>query len=141
MSIDTKKESQDDFSVWHNNGEKLSRFNLNELLHYLSEIPIGEIYLNSIDNDGTGNGYCVGLLNSIPKGIKTPIILAGGVGNYKHFIEGLDSKKIDAVATALLFNFISDGLCNARLELIEHGFDLPIWDIEYKRKLKDCLVV
>ena len=90
-------------------------------------MPIGEIYLNSIDNDGTGNGYNFEILNFVPNNINMPIILAGGAGNYFHFAEGLKNTKVDAVATANLFNFIGDGLINARKKLIEENFNLVVW--------------
>ena len=53
--------------------------------------------------------------------------MAGGVGNANHFIEGLQEKKIDAVATAHLFNFIGNGLSIARKKVIEQGIDLATW--------------
>jgi len=139
ISVDVKNESGPSFSVWHNNGEKCSNLNLCSFLRRLSSMPIGEIYLNSIDNDGTGNGYCIDLLGSIPDHLTMPVILSGGVGNYRHFIDGLKSKKVDAVATAHLFNFIGDGLCDSRLRLIQYGFDFPKWDVAQKKNLRNCL--
>ena len=72
--------------------------------------------------DGEGK-----ILKNFPKDWKTPIIMAGGAGNANHFIEGLQEKKIDAVATAHLFNFIGDGLSIARKKVIEQGIDLATW--------------
>jgi len=46
-------------------------------------------------------------------------------GNEKHFEEGL--KITDVVATANLFNFIGDGLPNARDNLLKKGFNLAKW--------------
>jgi cyclase len=56
--------------------------------------------------------------------------LAGGVGNSTHILSGLKDPRVDAVATAHLFNFIGDGLKNARSSLMANGIDLPIWDIQ-----------
>ena len=44
---------------------------------------------------------------------------------------GLHDRRIDAVATANLFNFVGDGLKRAREEIILGGVDLPIWNPEY----------
>ena len=87
------------------------------------------MYLNSMDKDGTGFGYDLNILNSIPKNFNVPLILAGGAGNYKHFIPALENKKIDAVATANLFNFINDGLKIARINLLKK-FNFPNWKSE-----------
>lgn len=109
------------------NGSREIYGNTEELLASLRDLPIGEIYLNSIDRDGTGQGYNYELLQLIPQDLATPVIMAGGVGNSTHLIEGLANKKIDAVATAHLFNFLGDGLEKARKEIIQSGIDLAKW--------------
>ena len=76
-SIDLMDEN-DAHSVLINNGtEKDSKFNLS----WIYDDYVGEVYLNSINRDGTGQGYDFSTLNEIPKDCKLPIILAGGVGN------------------------------------------------------------
>jgi hypothetical protein len=70
------------------------------------------------------NGYSL-----IGTDIDLPVILAGGVGNVTHLEEGLNDKRVDAVATANLFNFVGDGLKKARESLISNDLDLPLWDV------------
>lgn len=98
-----------------------------EALSYLNEGWVGEIYLNSIDRDGTGQGYDFGLLEYLPKEFGLPVILAGGVGNARHLIEGFADPRINAVATANLFNFVGDGLERARESLLAQGASLASW--------------
>ena len=62
--------------------------------------------------------------------ITKPIILAGGAGNASHLAAGLADSRVDAVATANLFNFVGNGLQKARDYLILNGVDLPLWDIK-----------
>ena len=57
----------------------------------------GEILLNSIDFDGTGNGFDVKLTSAIAKQVDIPIIASGGVGTIQDFKRG-----IEAGATGLL---------------------------------------
>ena len=66
-------------------------------------------------------------MNEIPKDCKLPIILAGGVGNSAHLKEGLLNQRVDAVATAHLFNFIGNGLQNARNSIIASKIPLAKW--------------
>lgn len=87
---------------------------------------IGEVYLNSIARDGTGQGYDLQILDMMPRG-EVPIILAGGVGNANHLREGLMDVRVDAVATAHLFNFIGNGLRLARESILAAGFELASW--------------
>jgi cyclase len=53
--------------------------------------------------------------------------MSGGVGNYKHLIEGINHQRIDAASTAHLFNFIGDGLFKARESLLSQGVELAYW--------------
>ena len=113
-----------------NNGSETIDLELPQFLAEISSLPVGEIYLNSVDRDGTGNGYDFKLLDCLPKSIEVPVILAGGVGNSKHLVEGLSDHRVDAVATANLLNFMGNGLALSRAELINTNFDLPVF-IEY----------
>ena len=93
----------------------------------LESLRIGEIYMNSIDQDGTGQGFCMESLNFLNTSTPFPVILAGGAGNQFHLLDGLKSDMVDAVATANLFNFIGDGLPKARKYLIEQQIPLALW--------------
>lgn len=125
-SVDVKRVEQD-FVVFTHNGEKRQEKLLKEWLQSIIELPIGEIYLNSIDRDGTGQGYLMEMLKNLPSYTPFPVILAGGAGRPEHLSEGLSDSRVDAVATAHLFNFVGNGLKLARKELIENGYKLPIW--------------
>ena len=59
-----------------------------------------------------------------------PVILAGGVGNAAHLAAGLADSRVDGVATAHLFNFVGNGLKQARQTLIDSGVNLPLWDTQ-----------
>ncbi len=115
------------FELVIDNGSKTANLDLPQFLTQISSLPVGEIFLNSVDRDGTGNGYDFKLLDCLPKSIEVPVILAGGVGNSKHLAEGLSDHRVDAVATANLLNFMGDGLALARAELISANFDLPVF--------------
>jgi len=116
-----------ELTVWTDNGGKKQDGTLREWLNNIYQLPIGELYLNSMDNDGTGQGYKTELLSVLDDSCNIPVILAGGAGKYKHFAEVLSDKKIDAVATAHLFNFIGDGLYSVRQNLLNSGFNLASW--------------
>ena len=126
-SLDCMKEGAN-FIVYTSNGSK-DIGTLSESLHYLISIDmIGELYINSIDNDGTGQGYNLQILDSITSDCQIPVIISGGAGNSRHLAVGLSHPKIDAAATANLLNFVGDGLQQARLSLIEDGYRLARWN-------------
>ena len=90
-----------------------------DLLGQLPEKSIGELYLNSINQDGTGQGYDLKLLDLIPKKLNFPTILAGGAGHSGHLVNGLLDERVDAVTAAHLFNFVGDGLKKARDSVVQ----------------------
>lgn len=88
---------------------------------------IGELYLNSIDRDGTGNGMDVSILGTLRAKSPIPVVLAGGAGKPSHLVEALASPFVNAVATANLLNFVGDGLRKARGAIRDSGIDLAEW--------------
>lgn len=139
-SIDTKKTAENCYAICTDNGRKILEKPAKEAITTIDPDSIGEIYLNCIDRDGTGQGYDFETIELLPKHWKHPLILAGGVGNAKHFSEGLSDSRVDAVATAHLFNFVGDGLKMARQTLLDEGVLLATWpDIEaVKLKIQKC---
>ena len=125
-SIDYKK-ANEVYEVYIKDGTIKIEMSLIEYIKYLESLEVGEIYLNSIEKDGTGFGYDFEIIKSLEKEINTPLIIAGGAGNENHLIEGLQLSVISAVATANLFNFIGDGLPKARIKVIEAGINLANW--------------
>jgi cyclase len=113
--------------IFIENGELEISMELQEYVNYLEGLNIGEIYLNSIDKDGTGFGYDFETIENISKSIKIPLIIAGGAGNEKHLISGLEIANVNAVATANLFNFIGNGLPNARNHMLEKQLNIAKW--------------
>lgn len=133
-SVDVKL-LDNNYMVFIENGSKMVEKTLSKYLQLIIDLPIGELYLNSIDRDGTGQGLLMKILDYLPENWNIPVILAGGAGNSSHLAEGLSDKRVNAVATAHLFNFIGDGLQRAREELLFKGIDLVQWDKESTKGL------
>ena len=106
-------------------------FEINEsmsnYLSHIGELGVGEILLNSIDKDGTGFGYDLASIKKYSNEINVPLIIMGGAGNENHLNEGLGIEGVSAVATANLFNFIGDGLPEARAFMLKEGANLAKW--------------
>lgn len=121
-SVDFKQENNN-YLCYNHNGQKLINCSAIDYIHYLEELKVGELYLNSIDKDGTGQGYDVNFYYMLEK-VRLPIIAAGGAGKTVHFEECLDLEFVDAVATANLFNFIGNALPTSRKELLTNNYPL-----------------
>ena len=55
-SLDYFNENKN-FSFYVKNGKSRINLKINKIFKLLSKLPIGEVLLNSIDMDGTGNGF------------------------------------------------------------------------------------
>jgi cyclase len=125
-SVDYRYEAGS-YVIYSRNGQRRVKLDLSSYIYSLMDLQVGEIYLNSIDRDGTGQGYCMEALGQLPESCHLPVIIAGGAGNQNHLLLGLQHPKVDASATANLFNFVGNGLPNARRHLLSHSANLAQW--------------
>lgn len=66
------------------------------------ELGAGEIVLNSIDADGTKNGYEIPLTKMIAENVPVPVIASGGGGTPQHMADVLKEGKADAALIATM---------------------------------------
>ena len=64
----------------------------------------GEVLLNSIDADGTKDGYDLEMLRAVRAVAGVPVIASGGAGALEHFAPAVDAGA-DAVLAASVFHF------------------------------------
>lgn len=69
-----------------------------------AEGGVGEILLNSIDADGTKNGFDVEMISAVRAAVNVPIIASGGAGAPEHFPAAI-AAGADAVLAASIFHF------------------------------------
>jgi cyclase len=113
--------------VYINDGSVPISMSLDEYLTYLEALGVGEILLNSIQQDGTGFGYDISTIQKYGQSISVPLLIMGGAGNERHLLDGLKQDGVSAVVTANLFNFIGNGLPNARKYMLENNANLARW--------------
>jgi len=65
----------------------------------------GEICLNSIDADGTQDGYELTLTRMISEAVSIPVIASGGAGRPEHLAEVLTQGKADAALIASMVHY------------------------------------
>jgi len=87
----------------------------------MEDYGAGEILLNSIDRDGSGEGYDIELLDQISSECSCPIIAFGGVGEWEHFKEALDKTNVDSVAAANIFQYTDQSVYMAKKYLSNNG--------------------
>lgn len=134
-SLDFRRNGAGEAEIFIDGGRENTGVSLAEAVSGAARTGAGEIYLTSIDRDGTGMGYDLEALQIAFKSCDLPIIAAGGADTSDRLAEGIRSGFASAVSTAHLFNFMCDGLRDAREELIADGIPLSHWNFE---DLKSC---
>ena len=69
-----------------------------------AELGAGEILLNSMDADGTRDGFDLELIRLVRAAVSVPVIASGGAGRLEHFPPAVDAGA-DAVLAASVFHF------------------------------------
>lgn len=84
----------------------------------------GEIVLNSIDADGTEQGYDHELNRAVTERVHIPVVASGGVGTLAHLRDGFVLGGVDAVLAASIFHFGTATIAEAKRFL--HDAGLPV---------------
>jgi cyclase len=104
LSIDAKREKES----WHaytHGGRHDSGRDAVEWAKRGERLGAGEILLNSIDMDGTKEGYDLELTRRISENVGIPVIASGGAGRLEHILEAIRIGKADAVLVASLLHY------------------------------------
>ncbi len=104
VSIDVKKDSSGKYLVAVNDGEDLLQKSPEEQAKLAEGLGAGEILINSIDKDGTMDGFDYELINSVSKVVKIPVIAIGGAGSKEDLSKAIKSGA-SAVSAGSLFVF------------------------------------
>lgn len=81
----------------------------------------GEICLNSIDADGTQDGYELYLTRMISEAVRIPVIASGGAGKPEHLLEVLTKGRADAALVASVVHYRHYTIPEIKKYLVAHG--------------------
>jgi imidazole glycerol-phosphate synthase subunit HisF len=104
--IDVKKKGLlSKYEVFTHNGTKATGKNPVEFAREMERLGVGEIVVNSIDNDGLMKGYDMKLIESIREAVNVPITVLGGAGSLSDIKQIVDKFGVIGVAAGSLFVF------------------------------------
>ena len=129
-SLDFRRNGGGEAEIFIDGGRECTKIQLAEAVSAAACAGAGEIYLTSIDRDGTGMGYDLASLETAFKSCALPIIASGGADTPDQLADGILSGYASGVSTAHLFNFMGNGLKDARNEIVKKTIILPRWDFK-----------
>lgn len=105
VAMDVRKSLFGKYSVAAARGAKSLNVDPVEWARKAEAAGAGELFVNSVDQDGTGEGYDLKLLKAISSAVNIPVIACGGAGKLQDFRSAVDAGA-SAVAAGSFFVFV-----------------------------------
>lgn len=125
VSIDAEERGSDGWEVMTEGGRRATGLDVVEWAREAERRGAGEIFLNSIDRDGVGEGYDVRLVEAVSSATSIPVIACGGVGRFEHLAAGVRAGA-SAVSAANIFHFTEHSTQRAKETLYRAGVDIRL---------------
>ncbi len=93
------------YDIYIKNGKEKVKIKLKDFINQLNEIGVGELVINSIDNDGMMKGYDIPLISMIREWTNFPITALGGAGSSIDIKQLIEKFKIIGASAGSLFVF------------------------------------
>ncbi|MGY1435072.1 imidazole glycerol phosphate synthase subunit HisF [Streptomyces reniochalinae] len=105
LSVDARRRAEGTgFEVTTHGGRRGTGVDAVEWAHRAAELGAGEILLNSMDADGTKDGYDTEMIAAVREHVTIPVVASGGAGRLDHFPPAVGAGA-DAVLAASVFHF------------------------------------
>jgi cyclase len=83
----------------------------------------GEILVQAVDRDGSGEGYDLDLIHEVCRAARLPVVALGGAGEWSQLEQALTAGA-SAVAAANIFSYSENSVYRAKRWLYEAGLDV-----------------
>ena len=127
ISIDAKRSNKSyaksGFEVTTHGGTKSAEIDAFSWIKESMDRGCGEILLNSMDKDGTKDGFDLDLIEKVKQIAKVPIIASGGAGKVEDFVSAAKSGA-DALLAASVFHFGEVRISDVKKNLKKTGFEV-----------------
>jgi imidazole glycerol-phosphate synthase subunit HisF len=105
LNIETIKNESGDYLVYSESGREETGLELVNWINKVQDLGAGELIITSVDNEGTGKGFDLDLMNLVNDNSFVPVIAHGGGGNPKHIFELLKECQLDGVIVASMIHY------------------------------------
>ena len=124
VSIDVKRGANGEYEIFGEGGSHPTGMDPVEFSQCMEEYGAGEIFLNSIDRDGTMSGYDLELIKKVSMSVSIPVIACGGAGHPSDFLKVIHETEASAVAAGNIFHFSEHSPMLIKSFLRREGIDL-----------------
>lgn len=104
VSMDVKTDVWGNPFVFSHGGTKKSKYRPAEFAVIAEQMGAGEIMLNSVDRDGTQQGYDIELIHRVAEAVTVPLVACGGAGHVQDLYAAINAGA-NAAAAGSMFVF------------------------------------
>jgi imidazole glycerol-phosphate synthase subunit HisF len=105
VSMDVKKGRFGGYEVLTHGGTRRTGFEPVAYAARMEALGAGELFVTSIDRDGTGEGYDIDLVRRVADAVSVPVVASGGAGRLEHLGEVASRGGASAAAAGSFFVF------------------------------------
>ena len=109
------------WEIYVNGGRDATGIDALEWVEELVDRGAGELVLNSIDADGTRDGYDIELNRTVAQRVEVPIVASGGCGSAEHIYQVLTAGEASAALAASIFHYRDYTISEVKGFLKERG--------------------
>lgn len=132
LSVDARRATGPDadtmpsgFEVTTHGGSRSAGIDAIEWARTGEELGVGEILLNSMDGDGTKEGFDLELIRKVREAVHLPIIASGGAGAVEHFPPAV-AAGADAALAATIFHFGEVAISDCKHAIADAGYEVRL---------------
>lgn len=130
LSIDARWNGRN-YEVYTHGGRRPTGLDALEWAQRGAALGAGEIVLNSIDADGTQNGYELRITRAVADAVEVPVVASGGAGEAEHMRQAVVEGGAEAALAASIFHFGTLRINDVKRYLHHHGVAVrPTFDNE-----------
>ena len=126
VCVDVRRALDGSYAAWTSCGANPVGVPLQAWVREIEARGAGEILIQSIDKDGTLEGYDNTLNQLVSDAVNIPVLACGGAGRWQHFVDAFKKAHVSGVCTSNIYHFTAKSIQNAKAYIHRHGIDVRV---------------
>ena len=127
LQVPQSKDIPSGYEIVIHGGRKRMGLDALEWARTCEKLGAGELCINSIDADGTKDGYELTLTRAIVDAVSIPVIASGGAGSPKHMLDAVTKGGASAALIASIVHYGEYTIRQCKEYMAEHGVPMRLF--------------